>query len=209
MEINKNFIFIYNKVSNQRIRRFLERWIAKKEKGFAYSGTIRKIYADKFNIKIGYGTYGGCFNRSNIPPGVVFGNYCSIASNIKIFRANHPNDTFTSHPILYNPVMGYVKKDGLIRPPLYIGHDVWIGANVVILPSVKHIGNGAMIGAGSVVTKDVAHYSVVVGNPAKEIKKRFNDSIIEKLEKTEWWELEFDDLINKIDEFNRIVNGSN
>lgn len=208
MEINKNFIFIYSKVGSKRIKRYLEKWISKKEKGYAYSGTIRKIYADNYNIHIGYGTYGGCFNRANIPRGVTFGNYCSIAPNVRIFRANHPADTFTSHPILYNPVMNYVKEDKLIRPPLYIGHDVWIGANVAILPSVKHIGNGAMIGAGSVVTKDVEAYSVIAGNPAKQIRKRFADSIIERLEKTKWWELEFDDLIIKIDEFNSIANGS-
>lgn len=209
MKINRNFIFIYNKVSSIRLKRYLERWIAKKEKGYAYSGTIRKIYADNYNIQIGYGTYGGCFNKANISRGVTFGNYCSIASNVRIFRANHPADTFTSHPILYSPLMHYVKKDMLHRPPLYIGHDVWIGANVIILPGVKNIGNGAMIGAGSVVTKDVAPYSIIVGNPAKQIKKRFNDSIIEKLEKTKWWELEFDDLTKKIHKFNSIVNGSN
>lgn len=209
MEVNKNFIFIYNKISSNRIKRYLEKWISKKEKGYAYSGTIRKIYADNYNIHIGYGTYGGCFNRANIPRGVTFGNYCSIAPNVRIFRANHPADTFTSHPILYNPVMHYVKKDGLKRPPLFIGHDVWIGANVVILPGVKSIGNGAMIGAGSVVIKDVTPYSVIVGNPARQIKKRFTDPIIEKLEKTKWWEMEFEDLVTKIDEFNSIVNGAN
>lgn len=208
MEINKNFIFIYNKVHNNRIKRYLEKWIIKKEKGYAYSGTIRKIYSNNYNIHIGYGTYGGCFNRGNIPPGVTFGSYCSIAPNVRILRANHPANTFTSHPILYNPIMSYVKEDKLKREPLLIGHDVWIGANVAILPGVKIIGNGAIIGAGSIVTKDVEPYSVVVGNPGKKIRKRFNDSIIERLEKTKWWELEFDDLIKKIDEFNRIVNES-
>lgn len=207
MIVNKKFLFIYNKIANQRVRRFLERWISNKEKGYAYSGTIRKIYADNYNIKIGYGSYGGCFNRSNIPRGVTFGNYCSLAGNVRIFRANHPADKFTTHPILYNPVMHYVKKDLLNRPPLYIGHDVWIGANVVILPAVINIGNGAIIGAGSIVTKDVPPYSVMVGNPAKQIKRRFNDLIIERLENTKWWELEFDGLTTKIDEFNRIING--
>lgn len=208
MEVNKNFIFIYNKISSQRIKRYLEKWISKKEKGYAYSGTIRKIYADNYNIHIGYGTYGGCFNRANIPAGVTFGNYCSIAPNVRILRANHPSSTFTSHPILYNPAMNYVKQDKLKRTPLYIGHDVWIGANVAILPGVKNIGNGSMVGAGSILTKDVEPYSVVVGNPAKQIRKRFTDSTIEKLEKTKWWKLEFNDLIIKIDELNSIVNGS-
>ena len=202
-------ITLYKNISNDRVRKYLEKIIEKREKGFAYSKSLRKIYADVYNIQIGYGSYGGCFNRANIPGGVVFGNYCSVANNVRIFRANHPTNTFTSHPILFNPVMGYVKKDKLNRLPLIIGHDVWLSANVVILPGVQTVGNGAIIGAGSIVTKDVVPYSIMVGNPAKQIKKRFGDSVIEKLEETKWWTLEFDDLINKIEEFNSVVNGSN
>lgn len=198
MSSNELLITLYKRIRNNRVRRYIEIIIAKKEKGYAYSSSLRKIYADVYNIQIGYGSYGGCFNTSNIPNGVSFGNYCSVANNVRIFRANHPANTFTSHPILYNEVMGYVKKDKLNRPPLIIGHDVWIGANVVILPGVQTVGNGVIIGAGCIVTKDVAPYSIIVGNPAKEIKKRFSDSIIEKLKETKWWTLEFDDLINKI-----------
>jgi acetyltransferase-like isoleucine patch superfamily enzyme len=105
--------------------------------------------------------------------------------------------------------MGFVKKDKLNRPPLIVGNDVWIGANVVILPNVKVIGNGAIIGAGSIVSKDVEPYTVMAGNPAKFLKKRFSDSVIEKLEKSRWWDLEFDDLIKRIDEFNRMIDESN
>ena len=137
-------------------------WIIKQEGGYMYSQTVRYIYEKKYNVKIGYGTYGGCFSVKNIPAGVVFGNYCSIAPEIKIFRANHPKNHFTTHPILYNPVAGYVTKDQLHRQ-LYIGNDVWIGDWAVILPNVKTIGNGAIIGAGSVVTKDVAPYTIVGG----------------------------------------------
>jgi acetyltransferase-like isoleucine patch superfamily enzyme len=66
--------------------------------------------------------------------------------------------------------MGYVKRDMLDRPKLYIGHDVWIGANVIILPGCYKIGNGAIIGAGSIVTKDVPPYAIVAGNPSRLIK---------------------------------------
>lgn len=170
-----------------------------------FSKEIRDIYKRKYNVNIGYGSYGGCFSSKNIPSGVTFGNYCSIAPNIRIFRANHPKNTFTTHPLLYNPIVGYVQRDMLERPTLKIGHDVWVGEWVLILPSVKYIGNGAIIGVGSVVTKDVPAYGIVAGNPAKLIKMRFSEKIICKLENTQWWLWEREELICNIDKLERIV----
>jgi acetyltransferase-like isoleucine patch superfamily enzyme len=112
---------------------------------------------------------------------------------------------FTMHPILYNPIFGYVKIDRLIRPNLHIGNDVWIGENTIILPNVMHIGDGAVIGAGSVVTRDVEEYSIVAGNPAKEIRKRFSKTIVEQIKTTRWWDLDKDVLIQKIPELESIV----
>lgn len=80
---------------------------------------------------------------------------------------------------------------------------------MLLLPNVKVIGNGAIIGAGSIVSKDVDPYTIMAGNPAKFLKKRFSDSVIEKLEKSRWWDLEFDELIKRIDEFNRMIDESN
>lgn len=179
--------------------------IVAQEGGQMYSKTIREIYRNKYNITIGYGSYGGCFSNTNVPPGVEFGNYCSIAKNIRIFRANHPKDTFTSHPLLYNPVAGYVEKDMLVRPKLSIGHDVWIGEWAVILPNVTTIGNGAIIGAGSIVTKNVEPYSIVAGNPAKKIGMRFSEEVILELEKTKWWLKEKSQLIESIPDLNSII----
>lgn len=68
-----------------------------------------------------------------------------------------------------------------------IGNDVWIGRNVIVLPGVS-IGNGAVVGAGSVVTKNVEKYSIVAGNPARPIRYRFTSEQIEKLEKIKWWD---------------------
>ena len=141
------FSFLYRFLKNRHARRILLRVIARSGGSLAFSSEARKLYAEVHRIRIGYGTYGGCFDTENIPPDVSFGNYCSIASGVRIFRANHPSGRFTTHPILYNPVMGYVEKDMLERPPLEIGHDVWIGANAIILPGVSRIGNGAVIGA--------------------------------------------------------------
>lgn len=83
---------------------------------------------------------------------------------------------------------GLAVKD-VERKKLYIGNDVWIGHGVTIVSSCERIGNGAVIGAGSVVTRNVPPYSVVVGVPAKVIKYRFDEEIIDALENSKWWEL--------------------
>lgn len=80
---------------------------------------------------------------------------------------------------------------------------MWIGHNAIILPGIK-IGNGAVIGTGAVVTKDVEKYSIVVGNPAREIKKRFTNSQIEKLEKIKWWDWDHDKIKENLNEFKDI-----
>lgn len=168
--------------------------LLKTRKAGSTSRLLREIFKKDHGIEVGYGTYGGCFDEIKIPSGVTFGNYCSIAEGVKIFRTNHPIDSFTSHPLFYNPIMGYVKEDRLERPPLVIGHDVWIGANVIILPSVSYIGNGAVIGAGSILTKDVEPYTKVAGNPARVISKRFNENQIEILENLQWWNRDYETL---------------
>jgi len=197
--ITKALIFLY-KCKYSFIRKSIEKLILFLEGGQAFSPTIRSIYAKYHNIKIGYGSYGGCFSYKNFPKpsNITFGNYCSIGSNLKIFRANHPMDSFTTHPVLYNPIFGYVNSDLLSRPDLKIGHDVWIGSNVIITPKVCHIGDGAVIGAGSVVTKDVEAYSVVAGNPARFLKYRFNQNQIVKIKNSKWWLLSIDELIEQI-----------
>lgn len=182
--------FLYNLAPSFLKTRLIKR-ITKKEGGQMYSATLRHLYRTKYGVEIGYGTYGGCFDRSNnIPSGVTFGNWCSIAPKVSIHRANHPIQEFTMHPLLYNPVAGFVDTDTLYRPRLFIGHDVWIGDGTIILPSVTSIGNGAVIGAGSIVTKNVEAYSVVVGNPARKIKMRFTPKVIRDLERSRWWEMD-------------------
>jgi serine acetyltransferase len=93
----------------------------------------------------------------------------------------------------------------LERPILNIGHDVWIGASSIILPSVKIIGNGSIIGAGTIVNKDVLPYSIIIGNPAKLIRMRFSDYVIMKLEESQWWMLNREELINNKKLFEDII----
>lgn len=91
--------------------------------------------------------------------------------------------------ILYDGYPSEGKEHGL-----EIKNDVWIGQGVTILPGCKKIGNGAIVGAGSVVTHDVPPYAIVAGNPARVLRYRFDEENIKKLEATQWWNLKLDEL---------------
>ncbi len=121
------------------------------------------------------------------------GSFCSIANNVIIGGAMHPIDWVSTSPVFYegrdSVKKKYSKHKRNIDKVTEIGNDVWIGQNAIIKQGVV-IGTGAVIGMGSVVTKDVEPYSIVVGSPAQQIKKRFDDVIIKKLLESEWWNIE-------------------
>ena len=123
------------------------------------------------------------------------GQYCSFASDVNYYGANHPYNRFSMSPYFYNKLFGFDVED-VDRFGLTIGHDVWIGARTIITCSCSSIGNGAVIGAGSVVTKDVPPYSIVAGVPAKIIKNRFDKKTMSLLEKSRWFELSPEQLID-------------
>lgn len=122
---------------------------------------------------------------------LIIGKFCMIASDVTFIMngANHLSDAISTYPFAIfgedwsNAMEGknYPTKGNTI-----IGNDVWIGYGATIMPGVK-IGDGAIIATKSVVTKDVAPYSLVGGNPAKEIRKRFSDEAIQQLLETQWW----------------------
>ena len=119
------------------------------------------------------------------------GSFCSLSWNISIGGADHDYTRITQHSFLYSD------RDGLrgnnspaydrFSKNLHIGSDVWISAGAVVTRGVT-IGHGAVIGANSVVTKDVPPYAIVVGAPAKVVKYRFNDDIIDQLLALNWWD---------------------
>ena len=127
---------------------------------------------------------------------ISIGRYCSIASGVRFLGANHPIDSFSTSAIFYNKSFGYKVKD-IHRHDLVVEDDVWVGLNVCITCGCKRIGRGAIIGAGSVVTKNIEPYTLVGGVPAKVIRRRFNDNEIIKLENSKWWEKEPEQLINE------------
>ncbi|MPM38163.1 Virginiamycin A acetyltransferase [bioreactor metagenome] len=122
---------------------------------------------------------------------LIIGKFCSIACGTKfIFNAaNHTLKSFSTYPFpLFLPELN-VTESWDNKGDIIIGNDVWIGFDAVIMSGV-HIGNGAIIGTRAVVTKDIPPYSIVGGIPAKIIRKRFDDKVIEMLQKAKWWEWE-------------------
>lgn len=194
-------------IPSSRFRKVLLKIIRKIEGDYFYEETSRKIYKKYHDIEIGYGT-AGFIDLAKIAKGTVFGNYCGISENTIIFNANHPPKYFTTHALLFNPRFGCTNEDVIPRTKLVVGHDVWTGFGSIILPSVNSIGNGAIIAAGSVVTKNVERYAIVGGNPAKLITYRFTPDVIEKLEQSKWWLLSKEDLIKNKNEYEKIVNYS-
>jgi len=135
---------------------------------FTYGNPMIHMWTDRYRVKIG--------------------KFCSFSKNITIIvDGNHQTDWVSTYPfgrcfddINQNPEHPSGKGD------IIIGNDVWIGFNALILPGVK-IGDGAVVGANSVVTKPVADYEIVAGNPARHIKYRFSQNQIDSLKKIKWW----------------------
>ncbi len=133
------------------------------------------------------------------------GAFCSVASGCSIGGGKHPTDWASSSPVFYKGRNVLKKNFSQNKFEEYarttIGNDVWIGAKCLIKGGIT-IGDGAIIGMGSVVTHDVPPYEIWAGNPAKCIRKRFDDATIEKLQKLQWWN--WDD--NKLQQYGDLFN---
>ncbi|MCW2350474.1 type B chloramphenicol O-acetyltransferase [Sphingobium sp. B12D2B] len=130
---------------------------------------------------------------------LIIGSFCSIGSGASFIMAGnqgHRSDWISTFPFFWMPdVPAFAGADNGYRPAgdTVIGHDVWIGSEAVILPGIT-IGYGAIIGTRSVVTKDVAPYAIVGGNPAKLIRQRFAEADVARLLELCWWGWSDDDL---------------
>ena len=129
------------------------------------------------------------------PKGVTVGRYVSVGPGVHAFLRNHPLDRLSMHPFFYNSQLKYVPVDNIEDGHLEIGHDAWIGANVIVTPKCFRIGIGAVIAAGSIVTKDVPDFAVVAGNPAKILYFRFEQQVMDEILEGKWWENSVDECV--------------
>jgi phosphonate metabolism protein (transferase hexapeptide repeat family) len=138
------------------------------------------------------------------------GKFCSIAANTRINALEHPLERATTHKVSYRPneYFRYLGVDQEFRERrrrkrATIGNDVWIGHGAVILPGVA-IGNGAVVGANAVVTRDVPAFAVVAGVPARMIRLRFAEKIATRLENMAWWDWPLDRLFQAIPDMQKL-----
>jgi acetyltransferase-like isoleucine patch superfamily enzyme len=153
------------------------------------SRKLRAFFAERHDIVVGLYSY-GCFDRWRMPGPLRIGRYCSFAKTVRVVDANHPVEAMTTHPALYERRFGVIEQDIIHAAPLIIEDDVWVGHNVVILPGCKRIGRGAVIGAGSIVTRDIVRYEIVAGVPARHLRQRFSSELAEAIEASRWWEMD-------------------
>ena len=132
---------------------------------------------------------------------LIIGKFCAIASDVKFIMngSNHPLNCFTTYPfaIFGHSWENTMSVEGKYKGDTIIGNDIWLGYNSLIMPGVN-IGDGAIIAAKSVVTKDVEAYTIVGGNPAKLIRKRFSDEVIHLLLELKWWDWTIEKITNNI-----------
>lgn len=144
-----------------------------------------------FNYQVGRFTYGKpTVLRWGKEATLTIGSFCSIGTGVVIMLdGNHRMDWLTTYPfnVIMNEFASIPNTGG--KSSVRIGNDVWIGMDALILPGTN-VGDGAVIGAESVVTKNVEPYTVVAGNPARVIRKRFDDQTISALLKIKWWNWE-------------------
>ena len=177
--------------------RYRARGIASRALGLVDERTAFQALHDEGVIVMGAGSYGrprvSYFEPAGTSrPHVTIGRYCSIAAEVTfLVNGDHRVDWTTTYPISVRFGLPTADTDGhpKITGPVTVGNDVWIGHGALLLGGVT-IGDGAVIGAAAVVASDVRPFAIVAGNPAREIRRRFNDELVDQLLQLRWWDLD-------------------
>lgn len=170
-----------------RVGRLLMDLILRSERGPYRSRTARELLERFHEVRVGAYSYGECMRPGIFPRGVEVGRYVSISKGVRAYTQNHPYDRLSMHPFFYDRRLGLVEQQ-LDAGYLSIGHDSWIGFGAIITPGCHRVGIGAIVAAGAVVTRDVADFAIVAGNPARELRRRFEGPICDRILASRWWE---------------------
>jgi phosphonate metabolism protein (transferase hexapeptide repeat family) len=172
-------------------------------------GAYTEIGARTRLLEVALGDYSYVVNDSEIAY-TTFGKFCSVAAMTRINPGNHPMSRATQSHMTYRASAYFPgERDeeeffaGRHAALVVIGHDVWIGHGAIILPE-RTVGTGAVVAAGAVVTKDVAPYAIVAGNPGRVIRQRFSVDVARRLQRLEWWDWNHDRLRAALPDFRQL-----
>lgn len=172
-------------------------------------GRYTEIGARTFFAESTLGDYSYVVNDANVIYTTI-GKFCSIAAMTRINPGNHPMHRASQSHFTYRASAYFEDAqdddaffDWRRSHAVTIGHDVWIGHGAIVLAG-RHIGNGAVVAGGAVVTKDVAPYTIVAGNPARVIRRRFPEEIAERLRALAWWDWDHARLREGLDDFRNL-----
>ena len=173
------------------LKKNINKIIWRKKNGHNYTRLINIEHMDK--VEVGNFSYGGLdMEMTSGNNGVKIGHFCSIAKHVYFIPcSDHPVKNISTYPFktMLNGLMDGKKEDAISKGNIVIDDDVWIGYGVTILSGV-HIGQGAVITAGAVVSKDIPPYAIAGGVPAKVIKYRFSKELIDELLKVDFGKLD-------------------
>lgn len=199
---------LYGMTRSGALRSLLRSIVLRFEKGGAESRTIRELFRRFHGVDVGLYTVGPCHVKpGNLPPGTTVGRYSSIYYTVRALTHDRPRNSRDAHGLFGDDALGDGDRGGEPETKLRIGNDVFIGHNAIVLPEVREIGDGAVIGAGSVVQACVPPYAVVTGNPARVVRFRFSKPKIEELMESKWWLKSLAELGASIDEFRVPLEG--
>jgi acetyltransferase-like isoleucine patch superfamily enzyme len=162
--------------------------------------------AENARLMMGRGSYGHPLVKAYAGDTgrVTVGDFTSIAEEVVfLVGGNHRVDWVSTFPFRVRFGLSGAFADGhpATKGDIHVGNDVWIGRAATVMSGVT-IGDGAVVGANAVVTQDVRAYAIVVGNPAREVKRRFNDATVEALERIAWWKWPIERILGCVDELN-------
>ena len=172
-------------------------------------GAYTEVGARTILNEVTMGDYSYVVNDAQITYTTI-GKFCSIAAMTRINPGNHPMHRATQAHFTYRSSAYFPGEsddtdffDWRRQHHVHIGHDVWIGHGAIVLPG-RNIGTGAVIAAGAIVTKDVPAYTIVAGNPARPVRRRFPEAIAERLVALEWWNWDHESLRLALPDFRNL-----